>query len=48
MVQALHAATDRGIKSAGKDPAVADKTLADCKEILDVIMAGDVKEWIAT
>jgi hypothetical protein len=47
IVKALHAATDRGIKAADKDPAIAQKTLADCEEILEVIMAGRVKEWIA-
>lgn len=47
VVRALAVATTRGIESVGKDPQTTDKTLADCKEILDTIMAGRVEEWIA-
>jgi hypothetical protein len=28
------------------DAKVMDKAIADSKEILDVIMAGEVKEWV--
>jgi hypothetical protein len=28
------------------DAKVMDKAIADSKEILDVIMAGEVKEWL--
>ena len=29
------------------DPKVVDKAIADCKEILDVVMEGNVKEWLS-
>ena len=45
VVQALRAAVNRGMQSG--DPPEIDKTIQDCKEILDVIMAGRVQEWIA-
>jgi hypothetical protein len=32
--------------SHANDPKVIENAIADCKEILDVIMAGDVKEWL--
>lgn len=48
VVRALHAAVNRGIQSLRSDPAETDKTLADCEELLDVVMAGHVSEWIAT
>lgn len=47
IVRALHAAVNRGIQSLRADPADTDQTLTDCKEILDVVMAGHVSEWIA-
>ena len=48
VVRALHAAVNRGIQGLRSDPAETDKTLADCKELLDVVMAGHVSEWTAT
>lgn len=45
VVRALHGAVKQGV-SHTDDPKVVDKALADCKEILDVIMAGNVKEWL--
>jgi hypothetical protein len=45
VVRALHGAVKQGV-SHTDDPKVMDKAIADCKEILDVIMAGDVKEWL--
>jgi hypothetical protein len=44
VVQTLHTAVNQGMRA--EDPAVAEKSLQDCKEILDVIMAGNVKEWL--
>jgi hypothetical protein len=29
------------------DQAPVDKAIADCKEILDVVMEGNVKEWLS-
>ena len=45
VVRALHGAVKQGV-SHSKDPRVMDNAIRDCKEILDVIMAGDVKEWL--
>ena len=45
VVRALSGAVKQGV-SHTDDPKVVDKAIADCKEILDVIMAGNVKEWL--
>jgi hypothetical protein len=45
VVRALHGAVKQGV-SHRNDPKVMDKAIEDCKEILDVIMAGEVKEWL--
>jgi hypothetical protein len=45
VVRALHGAVKQGVSHA-KDPALVDAAITDCKEILDVIMAGKVEEWL--
>ena len=45
VVRALHSAVKQGVSHA-KDPALVDAAITDCKEILDVIMAGKVEEWL--
>jgi hypothetical protein len=45
VVRALQAAVKQGVSHA-KEPAVMDHAIKDCKEILDVILTGDVKEWL--
>ena len=45
VVRALHGAVKQGV-SHTDDPKIVDAAIADCKEILDVIMAGNVKEWL--
>ena len=45
VVRALHGAVKQGV-SHTDDPKIVDKAIADCKELLDVIMAGNVKEWL--
>jgi hypothetical protein len=45
VVQALEGAVKQGIPHV-KEPEIVDKAVADCKEILDEIMAGHVKEWL--
>jgi hypothetical protein len=45
VVRALHGAVKQGV-SHKDNPKVMDKAINDCKEILDVIMKGDVKEWL--
>lgn len=46
MVQALHAAINRAIPHVNDDPKLVDQAVRDCKEILDVILEGDVSEWV--
>ena len=45
VVRALHGAVKQGVSHAN-DPKVMDNAINDCKEILDVILAGNVKEWL--
>ncbi|HEX9146728.1 MAG TPA: hypothetical protein VGA09_20845 [Candidatus Binatia bacterium] len=45
VVRALHGAVKQGL-SHSKEDKVMDTAINDCKEILDVIMAGNVKEWL--
>ena len=47
VVQTLHAAVNQGIQAAQDDPATADRVIADCEEIIDTIMAGNIREWIS-
>ena len=45
VVRALHGAVKQGLSHTG-NPKVMEKAIADSNEILDVIMAGEVKEWL--
>ena len=45
VVRALHGAVKQGV-SHKDEPKIMDRAIADCKEILDEIMAGHVKEWL--
>lgn len=45
VVRALHGAVKQGVSHAN-DAKVLDSAIGDCKEILDVIMAGNVSEWL--
>ena len=45
VVRALHGAVKQGM-SHKDDPKLMDQAIKDSKEILDVIMAGNVKEWL--
>lgn len=45
VVRALHGAVKQGVAHKD-DPKIMDQAIGDCKEILDVIMKGDVKEWL--
>jgi hypothetical protein len=47
VVQTLQAAVNQGMRRAADDPQAATPQITDCEEILSVIMAGDVKEWLA-
>jgi hypothetical protein len=46
VVQTLHTAVSQGMRRAADDPRAANPQIADCEEILTVIMAGDVKTWL--
>jgi hypothetical protein len=46
-IQALKSAVGSAMPHLKDDPKAVDKALADCKEILDVVMEGNVKEWLA-
>jgi hypothetical protein len=45
VVRALNGAVKQGV-SHKDEPQVMDKSIMDCKEILDEIMKGNVKEWL--
>jgi hypothetical protein len=45
IVRAIHGAVKQGV-SHSNDPKVMDKAIGDCKEILDVIIVGNVSEWL--
>ena len=47
VVQTLHAAVTQGMRRAADDPTAAAPQIADCQEIIGVIMAGDVKAWLS-
>ncbi|MCA1647433.1 MAG: hypothetical protein LC797_18910 [Chloroflexi bacterium] len=47
VVQTLQAAVTQGMRRAADDPTAATGQIADCEDILTVIMSGDVKEWIS-
>jgi hypothetical protein len=47
VVQTLHTAVNQGMRRAADDPHAATPQIADCEEILSVIMVGDVKEWLS-
>ena len=46
VVQTLHAAVTQGMRRAADDPRSATRQVQDCEDILEVIMAGDVREWL--
>ena len=45
VVRALHGAVKQGV-SHKEDLKIMDAAINDCKEILDVIMEGEVQEWL--
>jgi hypothetical protein len=46
-IQALKGAVNSAMPHLKDDPKVVDKAITDCKEILDVVMEGNVKEWLS-
>ncbi|HLH75576.1 MAG TPA: hypothetical protein VKV28_02100 [Candidatus Binataceae bacterium] len=47
LVRALHGAVRSALPHVNDDPQLVDRTLQDCGEILDVILKGDVAQWLA-
>jgi hypothetical protein len=46
VVTALHGAVSWALSHQKEDEKLVDKAIADCKEILDVVMEGKVSEWL--
>lgn len=46
VVQTLHTAVNQGIRRAADNPTAATQQIADCEDILHVIMSGDVNQWL--
>ena len=46
-IQALKSAVSSALPHIKDDPKVVDKAIADCEEILDVVMEGNTKEWFS-
>jgi hypothetical protein len=47
VVQTLHSAVNQGIQALETSEPEVDRRLQDCEEILDLVMRGQVQEWIA-
>jgi len=45
VVTALHQAVNWAMPHLD-DPTIVDKAFQDCKEILDLVMEGDVSKWL--
>ena len=46
IVLALHSAVNRAAPHVKDDPKLCDQAIRDCKEMLDVVLEGNVSEWI--
>jgi len=46
LVLALHAAVNRAMPHVKDDPGLVDQALRDCREILEVVLDGNVSEWL--
>jgi hypothetical protein len=46
VVQTLHTAVNQGMRRVADDPQGATQQVKDAEEIIDIIMAGNVKEWL--
>lgn len=46
MVLALHAAVKGAMPHIKDDPALVDQAIRDCEEILEVVLEGNVAEWL--
>jgi hypothetical protein len=46
VVVTLRQVTERGLRHIGDDSEQASQAIAQCTEILDVVLAGDVRAWL--
>jgi len=46
LVLALHAAVNSAMPHVKDDPGLVDQALRDCREILEVVLEGNVSEWL--
>ena len=46
-IQGLRGAVSSALPHLKDDPKIVDKAIEDCKELLDVVMEGNVKEWLS-
>ena len=46
-IQALKSAVGTALPHLKDDPKVVDQAISDCQEILDVVMEGNVSEWLS-
>lgn len=46
-IQALKSAVGSAMPHIKDDPKAVEKAIGDCKEILDVVLEGKVKEWLS-
>lgn len=46
VIQALHGAVNRALPHVKDDPKLVDRAIEDCKELLDVVIEGNVSEWL--
>lgn len=46
LVRALHAAVKGAQPHLHDDPTLVDRAIRDCREILDVVLEGNVAAWL--
>jgi hypothetical protein len=46
-IQGLKGAVSSALPHLKDDPKLVDKAIADCEEILGVVMEGNTKEWFS-
>jgi hypothetical protein len=47
MIVGLQRAVAAAIPHIKDDPKIVDKAIGDCREILDVVIEGNVQEWLS-
>lgn len=47
VIVAVKRAVSAALPHLKDDPKIVDKAIADCKEILDMVMEGNVSEWLS-